>query len=117
MEQGDSREGRSVVLALTTTKTHFCRTMDSPRSQAILQQIKTPSCIRHNAPSWDAAWMAVAKTGMVALTLQGHQSSLFKKHLSFTNASKNMGATPSYVGLEVDCMSTERSELRRGLSC
>ena len=92
MEQGDSREGRAVVLALTTTKTHLCRTLDSPRSQYILQQLKTPSCIRHNAPSWEAAWMAVAKTGMVALTLQGQQSSLFKKHLSFTNASKNMGA-------------------------
>lgn len=32
------------------------------------------------------------KDGLVALTLEGHQSSLFKKHLSFTDACKYMDA-------------------------
>lgn len=54
--------------------------------------MQSPSGIRHSVVNWNDAWMEIAETGLVASTLEGHQSSLFKKHLSFIDACKNMDA-------------------------
>lgn len=48
--------------------------------------------IDFNNPNWDSAWMNLRDTMMVSMTLQGHEQSLFKRHISFKRASEVMDA-------------------------
>ena len=48
--------------------------------------------IKLNNPNWDSAWMNLRDTMMVSMTLQGHEQSLFKRHISFKTASEVMDA-------------------------
>ena len=70
---------------------HFlCRTMAS--TAFTLKREATSTGIKHNEPNLAAAWLDIGDTMMVSETLQGHEETLFKRHLSFKGASEVMAA-------------------------
>lgn len=64
--------------------------MASTSDQYTLKRQATSSGIELNDPNWDSAWTNLENTMMVSMTLQGHEQSLFKRHVSFRSASTIM---------------------------
>lgn len=77
--------GSSTVIVL-------CRTMASTSEVYTLKHEASSKGIKLNNPNWDSAWMNLKDTMMVSMTLQGHEQSLFKRHISFKKASEVMDA-------------------------
>lgn len=77
--------GSSTVIVL-------CRTMASTSEVYTLKRVASSKGIELNNPNWDSAWMNLKDTMMVSMTLQGHEQSLFKRHISFKKASEVMDA-------------------------
>ena len=57
-----------------------------------LKREATSTGIEHNEPNWAATWLDLGDTMMVSETLQGHEETLFKRHLSFKRASEVLAA-------------------------